>query len=206
MRSGSFLAVLICCWLLKLLQTLPPFSHSVILKSLVCRIKSSVSKRDVVLLSLDGDLYKSQCIILSDHPWQRRSNIIVAVSFYIEMTSTHFLYQLYANCVFFFGKEIIVVCGSPKQGTKTSKSAIIIKSTCKSFTLIIHKLAQALVPLSEIAASSNLFSFGKGHKSLSRCSILVLYLLLWIGFGWKVSFISGCLYICQEGLICKGQY
>lgn len=39
---------------------------------------------------------------------------------------------------FFLGKEIIVVCGSPKQGTKTSKLAIIIKSTCKSFTLIIH--------------------------------------------------------------------
>ena len=92
-----------------------------------------------MLLSPDGDLYKSQCFILSDHPWQRRSNIIVAISFYIETTSTHFLYWVYANCVFFFlGKEIIVVCGSPKQGTKTSKLAIIIKSTCKSFTLIIH--------------------------------------------------------------------
>ena len=117
------------------------FPHSVILKSLVCRIKSLASKEMLCYFPLDGDLYKSQCIILSDHPWQRRSNIIVAISFYIEMTSTHFLYQLYANCVgffFFFCKEIIVVCGSPKQGTKTSKSAMIIKSTCKSFTLIIH--------------------------------------------------------------------
>lgn len=57
--GGQLSAVLICCWLLKLLQTLPPFSHSVILKSLVCRIKSLASKRDVVLLSFDGDLYKS---------------------------------------------------------------------------------------------------------------------------------------------------
>lgn len=84
----------------------------------------------------------------------------------------------------FFVKEIIVVCGSPKQGTKTSKSAITIKSTCKSFTLIIHSSAQALWPLTEAAASSNLFSFGKGHKITKfRCSILVLHLLFGLDSG-----------------------
>lgn len=85
---------------------------------------------------------------------------------------------------FFFVKEIIVVCGSPKQGTKTSKSAITIKSTCKSFTLIIHSSAQALWPLTEAAASSNLFSFGKGHKITKfRCSILVFHLLFGLDSG-----------------------
>lgn len=129
------------------------FAHSVLLKSLVCRMKSQASKEMLCSFSHDGDFNKSLRSILSEHPdypWQQRTDIIVAVSFYIEMTSTHFLYLAYANCFFlsFFplGKEIIVVCGSPKQGTKTSKSAIIIKSTCKSFTLIIHSSAQALWP------------------------------------------------------------
>lgn len=87
-------------------NALPPFfPHSVILKSLVCRIKSQASKEMLCSFTRDGDLNKSPCSVLSKHPhypWQPRSNVIVAISFYTESTSTHFLYLAYANCFFLF--------------------------------------------------------------------------------------------------------
>jgi len=114
------------------------FPHSKILKSLVCRIWESGFQRDVVLLFSWWWFIQ----VPMRHPFrsplatEEQYNCCNFILYWNDFNT--FSVPGLCKLCFFFGKEIIVVCGSPKQGTKTSKSAIIIKSTCKSFTLIIH--------------------------------------------------------------------
>lgn len=108
---------------------------------------SQVSKEILCSFSVDGDLNKPLCSI---HPFRAFGlplateeqynccSFILYWSYFNAFPILGLMQIISSSSFFFFGKEIIVVWGSPKQGTKTSKSAIIIKGARKSFTLIMH--------------------------------------------------------------------
>lgn len=140
-----------------------------ILKSLAYRIEPGF-QRDVLLFSW-WHFSRFPWAILWEHlayPWQRKSNIIVAILFYIKTTSVHFLYLVYANCFFFFWQRNYSSVWKPQAGHKDIKVSHNHKEHMQIFHINNSQLSTGTVaPRLRLKHEAVCLALVKGTKSPS---------------------------------------